>query len=127
MTSRPPKSTLTYTPFPYTTLFRSHLAFRARSDLMDRLDQQVDHRIRKLSFPRHQINGIEPELARRYMPAHLRGFLAGNPANDLIDPCLARRSAEHTSELPSLMRISYAVFCLKQHTIRTSPECCSSY
>src|SRR3546814_11015259 len=37
-----------------------HLAFRARSDLMDRLDQQVDHRIRKLSFPRHQINGIEP-------------------------------------------------------------------
>src|SRR3546814_9752245 len=66
------------------------LAFRARSDLMDRLDQQVDHRIRKLSFPRHQINGIEPELARRYMPAHLRGFLAGNPANDLIDPCLAR-------------------------------------
>src|SRR3546814_5689114 len=67
-----------------------HLAFRARSDLMDRLDQQVDHRIRKLSFPRHQINGIEPELARRYMPAHLRGFLAGNPANDLIDPCLAR-------------------------------------
>src|SRR3546814_2480880 len=42
-----------------------HLAFRARSDLMDRLDQQVDPRIRKLSFPRHQINGIEPELARR--------------------------------------------------------------
>src|SRR3546814_2271852 len=61
-----------------------HLAFRARSDLMDRPDQQVDHRIRKLSFPRHQINGIE-------------------------------RSEEHTSELQSLMRISYAVFCLKNN------------
>src|SRR3546814_15055763 len=49
-----------------------HLAFRARSDLMDRLDQQVDHRIRKLSFPRHQINGIKPELTRRYSPAPLQ-------------------------------------------------------
>src|SRR3546814_6716907 len=101
----PPRSTRTDTLLPYTTLFRSdqesllaidpldvfrdiahHLAFRARSDLMDRLDQQVDHRIRKLSFQRHQINGIEPEL----------------------------RSEEHTSELQSLMRISYAVFCLKK-------------
>src|SRR3546814_16827878 len=98
----PPRSTRTDTLLPYTTLFRSdqesllaidpldvfrdiahHLAFRARSDLMDRLDQQVDHRIRKLSFQRHQINGIEPELASRYMPAHPRGIPSGNPANDL--------------------------------------------
>src|SRR3546814_4434642 len=84
------ESLLAIDPLDVFRYIAHHLAFRARSDLMDRLDKQVDHRIRKLSFPRHQINGIEPELARRYMPAHRRGLRAGNAANDLIQPCLAR-------------------------------------
>src|SRR3546814_4171736 len=60
------------------------------------------------------------------MPAHLRGLFTGNAANNLIDPWLARsrqeRSEEHTSELQSLMRISYAVFCLKKKNERRRHE-----
>src|SRR3546814_2717587 len=41
---------------------------------------------------------------------------AGRPLRELVDPALGHRSEEHTSELQSLMRISYAVFCLKKKT-----------
>src|SRR3546814_1895569 len=43
----------------------------------------------------------------------LSPFIAGGPASRLCEDCPAPRSEEHTSELQSLMRISYAVFCLK--------------
>src|SRR3546814_8460370 len=90
MIRRPPRSTRTDTLFPYTTLFRSaRLLLRAGAA---RRCQRLQHR------PRGYLDGGEPghEVAGR------RGR----------DP----RSEEHTSELQSLMRISYAVFCLKKKT-----------
>src|SRR3546814_1414726 len=92
MIRRPPRSTRTDTLFPYTTLFRSVLAQSA----MAGNDQ------------RDRVGGAAPPdraLAARH--AHDFGDLGVG----------AGRSEEHTSELQSLMRISYAVFCLKKKKI----------
>src|SRR3546814_2141219 len=86
MIRRPPRSTRTDTLFPYTTLFRS------------------------APLP-------GPGAARA--AAHRRGVPAGpghRVAGDADRPRDRLRSEEHTSELQSLMRISYAVFCLKKKT-----------
>src|SRR3546814_15279197 len=88
---RPPRSTRTDTLFPYTTLFRSRTA-------------------------RHPSLGDRDEL--------LRGGLGGGRRHRILASRDAARqpfgrgprSEEHTSELLSLMRISYAVFCLKKNT-----------
>src|SRR3546814_11256878 len=85
MIRRPPRSTRTYTLFPYTTLFRS-APRRLRPG-------QAGHR-------RHRREG------RRAHPRPGGGDGQGKRHGD--------RSEEHTSELQSLMRISYAVFCLKK-------------
>src|SRR3546814_20617681 len=85
---RPPRSTLTDTLFPYTTLFRSLMAMI----VIDALEMiGVDHQ------HRHR----QPVAPRRTQCAFA---LFENRT----------RSEEHTSELQSLMRISYAVFCLKK-------------
>src|SRR3546814_8190585 len=94
MTGRPPRSTRTDTLFPDTTLFRS--------------DSRPHHRrAGGRAAPGRGDEGMGPR-------AHLRG---GNDARLLQLRHRARRlhcrSEEHTSELQSLMRISYAVFCLK--------------
>src|SRR3546814_3708862 len=95
MIRRPPSSTRTDTLFPYTTLFRS-----GRSG-------------RKGSTPhvRDQPRGVHPRQQQVEI-APIAGIGAA------VQPPLAadRRSEEHTSELQSLMRISYAVFCLKKKT-----------
>src|SRR3546814_5524576 len=84
MIRRPPRSTRTDTLFPYTTLFRSTVV--PRSPL--RTLPPASNACRKVSQP-----------------------WLGQPAS-ITAP--QRRSEEHTSELQSLMRISYAVFCLKK-------------
>src|SRR3546814_4409293 len=88
MIRRPPRSTPTDTLFPYTPLFRSR-AFRAARRACERA-----------SGP----SARAPSRRARYRAhiARVRGR--------------SRRSEEHTSELQSLMRISYAVFCLKKKT-----------
>src|SRR3546814_2280237 len=91
MIRRPPRSTRTDTLFPYTTLFRSR---RVRHQLVQRC--QVEAR-------GHRID---------------RRRLAG--AGQLHEAELGVRSEEHTSELQSLMRISYAVFCLKKKNRTTA-------
>src|SRR3546814_2113271 len=90
MIRRPPRSTRTDTLFPYTTLFRSHAHRRDRP----RPGDQLARRLGQLPAPQGRT-------------AQRRG--AGERAfrQDA-------RSEEHTSELQSLMRISYAVFCLKK-------------
>src|SRR3546814_10888078 len=93
MIRRPPRSTRTDTLFPYTTLFRSRC--RARRG---RVFPHPHRRYRRPPFARRLCRGI----ARR--PQMARPRLGRRP----------RRSEEHTSELQSLMRISYAVFCLKK-------------
>src|SRR3546814_15890185 len=86
MIRRPPRSTRTDTLVPYTTLFRS--AARAGSRLAP------------------ETSGATPDHC-------LRGGAAGSSHRPRSAPG-ADRSEEHTSELQSLMRISYAVFCLKK-------------
>src|SRR3546814_3085408 len=87
MIRRPPRSTRTDTLFPYTTLFRSGRRAHARAQ----------HRQRRIAARVRAAGRNRPSLPRR-----ARGTGAGE------------RSEEHTSELQSLMRISYAVFCLKK-------------
>src|SRR3546814_7465717 len=87
----PPRSTRTDTLFPYTTLFRSHRCRASRGE--------------SLCAP-HRAGAV---VARG---VHLRATRRGNP--DRVATLRSRRSEEHTSELQSLMRISYAVFCLKK-------------
>src|SRR3546814_6289573 len=94
MIRRPPRSTRTDTLFPYTTLFRS-----AQTDAEDHLlSESIE--IRNLHA------GLRLGLA--YRLSRLRRWRQARRTDD------RRRSEEHTSELQSLMRISYAVFCLKK-------------
>src|SRR3546814_5686621 len=93
MRRRPPKSTRTDTLFPYPTLFRSLFL----SPVPSRHEpQSSDHRAAHFHIPSARSQGADDSaLAGR--AAHRRG-----------------RSEEHTSELQSLMRIPYAVVCLKK-------------
>src|SRR3546814_4492924 len=97
MIRRPPRSTRTDTLFPYTTLFRSFVNYR-RVGIMVVPPAGIR---RSLSYCRRC--GSEDGLFGRYFPYRSGG--------------LRYRSEEHTSELQSLMRISYAVFCLKKKKI----------
>src|SRR3546814_1523604 len=104
MIRRPPRSTRTDTLFPYTTLFRSaqYIPPRAR-----RGPAHSDRGDRERTHPR--TNGLvsRPDGTRVGLgTAAIAQF--------------GRRSEEHTSELQSLMRISYAVFCLKKKKTTTS-------
>src|SRR3546814_6020601 len=110
MIRRPPRSTRTDTLLPYTTLFRAarppgcHLRvlprdYRCHGAIC--LRDQTSNRL--LCRPaRRRPNGSLVRVCTRASP---------RPAH--------RRSEEHTSELQSLMRISYAVFCLTQQTLTT--------
>src|SRR3546814_10589567 len=101
---RPTRSTLTDTLFPYTTLFRPHPR-RPRGGF-----RRVRRGVRPV--PHHSF-GREPRAGDADLHAPARRRLhrqAQHPA------AVRSRSEEHTSELQSLMRISYAVFCLKKNT-----------
>src|SRR3546814_3694950 len=106
MIRRPPSSTRTDTLFPYTTLFRSIEQFLAA-----RLALGVQLAGMRLFFVRN---------ARRHRAAgdHDRRHRAAGD-HDRRQMAEAQRSEEHTSELQSLMRISYAVFCLKKKNKHT--------
>src|SRR3546814_3056771 len=110
MLPRPPRSTRTDTLFPYTTLFRSGEPQAAvRTEVLLRCevvdvglgDVQVDAACG--ARPIDHREGTSIALHAR----HGRG----DPGGGLV---VRPRSEEHTSELQSLMRISYAVFCLKK-------------
>src|SRR3546814_5805896 len=96
MIRRPPRSTRTDTLFPYTTLFRSDqvAAVNAIGEI-------------GFEFPREK-ERLYPQLT---LAAHVLGFT--NAEGQGVTG-VEGRSEEHTSELQSLMRISYAVFCLKK-------------
>src|SRR3546814_7367342 len=94
MIRRPPRSTRTDTRFPYTTLVRS---WACRSQ---------DHELYRQGARKR---GDRAGMARKVAAA------------GAVHPAVGRgmaRSEEHTSELQSLMRISYAVFCLKKKNIQ---------
>src|SRR3546814_1375885 len=112
MIRRPPISTRTDTPFPYTTLFRSQGDIHA--DLL-RLAQLGDEGLVVTDHQR-RLAGGQRERLDRHGPVVKPG--GGGAVATADKPGLAR-SEEHTSELQSLMRISYAVFCLKKKKIYT--------
>src|SRR3546814_2503851 len=96
MIRRPPRSTRTDTLFPYTTLFRSSQDLAA--------DRHADGRLRGRPVLPAVPSPAWADDRRRLPPDHERQHDLGGHG----------RSEEHTSELQSLMRISYAVFCLKK-------------
>src|SRR3546814_6139836 len=114
MLLRPPRSTRTAPPFPYTAPFRSldldGAGFHVRHRQLDDLDD--------LDLVRARAGG-DGRVAG-FPPCLLERRLATERANvvELVDTAADQRdrgrSEEHTSELQSLMRISYAVFCLKK-------------
>src|SRR3546814_2779636 len=109
MIRRPPRSTRTDTLFPYTTLFRSGL--HAAGTIAYEAGYALEPRLTRLA---RALPKGEPLLwfglfkdVQRLSAADVPSLLHA-PAAKLEPP----RSEEHTSELQSLMRISYAVFCL---------------
>src|SRR3546814_6907607 len=128
MIRRPPRSTRTDTLFPYTTLFRSlcdryRAAESAHAIDRKRLDQRREHGWRGEQDRRF---ALEDRSSRAGLSCRRRGQADRVAGRNDIDaghpyaPYIAAlrptvfRSEEHTSELQSLMRISYAVFCLKK-------------
>src|SRR3546814_4798825 len=128
MVRRPPRSTRTDTPFPYTTLFRSVRALitilrhEERHAAARRLERSgiVERRLR-------QALGLVPVRGTCQPLAQLEEVRCHHALGQALLPAQVRivrhvsegtvRSEEHTSELQSLMRISYAVFCLKKKKI----------
>src|SRR3546814_4318722 len=103
MIRRPPRSTRTDTLFPYTTLFRSD------------------------AFETKKLAGEHERVAENQAGNEVLLDLAEYSAAeaDLGHRRLDDRSEEHTSELQSLMRISYAVFCLKKKNTKKHTKCAS--
>src|SRR3546814_5584251 len=116
MRRRPPRSTRTDTLFPYTTLFRSHSPPGAKvlpngcalvgDCRKPRPGEQVD------------ANGcaVEQNFVLRGVKFEFDSDRLTAEAKRILDQVAVTRSEEHTSELQSLMRNSYAVFCLKKKT-----------
>src|SRR3546814_8379659 len=99
MIRRPPRSTRTDTLFPYTTLFRSHVGRDASIG-----EHLCDRTRRREGYGPHVVTGI----------FQMQGNACELRMRAEISEPIRHRSEEHTSELQSLMRISYAVFCLKK-------------
>src|SRR3546814_1095850 len=121
MIRRPPRSTRTDTLFPYTTLFRSLVGGgvlavhgHARADCRR---GEVKHR-QGSGFAHGSIPLVLKDIAdgpeSRDREAHRELVAVSDRRVAALDNRDIERSEEHTSELQSLMRISYAVFCLKK-------------
>src|SRR3546814_4878646 len=108
MIRRPPISTRTDTLFPYTTLFRS------RNPNVPSRYHRVLRRAKGNGAAQARSAGRQNQEARKQKGRHPKV----PPPYDEVS--CSRRSEEHTSELQSLMRISYAVFCLKKN--KTTPQ-----
>src|SRR3546814_2928842 len=103
----PPRSSRSYPPFPYPTLLRSIPLSCSREEsaalaelLPGRRHAEVGRVRQQGAAERHDLDALLQQVGLRRRPRGSMGIL--------------ERSEEHTSELQSLMRISYAVFCLKK-------------
>src|SRR3546814_9257267 len=107
MIPRPPRSTRTDTLCPYTTLFRS------KSDTVRNHELGIKGRAGRISYNANvfYVDWDDPQVNTS---TTFWGFFAMQNANKASTRGVELRSEEHTSELQSLMRISYAVFCLKK-------------
>src|SRR3546814_10583585 len=117
MIRRPPRATRTDPLFPYTTLFRSPPKQNAFTKAASRIGWKRVCRwkviaISEFTLNAQQINSYTFSTLESYLPLAIGYLLLTLPISSLTR--WLERSEEHTSELQSLMRISYAVFCLKQ-------------
>src|SRR3546814_1584134 len=117
MIRRPPGSTRTDTLFPYTTLFRSRPARQSSAAAPAAARRPSVRPRRGAHWPRSQVH----HRAARFQVQRVIALA-------IIIACIVEprdqetpRSEEHTSELQSLMRISYAVFCLKKKKKTAQP------
>src|SRR3546814_1076242 len=113
MIRRPPVSTRTDTLFPYTTLFRSKVKQNDETLAYDQGGMSA------VTVKCGVYSSQTPSPCRICTPSGCWPCAIGRPIISASPPvatpaCVLPRSEEHTSELPSLMRISYAVFCLKK-------------
>src|SRR3546814_4221273 len=119
MLRRPPWTTLTDTRFPYTTLFRSFSCrlptadARSQPQVQDKEAAMAEQQPPDIKLPDpveiSKSMAAIAERSQKLVAEFLARQQAGGGGNGNLD-----RSEEHTSELQSLMRISYAVFCLKK-------------
>src|SRR3546814_8205787 len=111
MIRAPPRSTRTDTLFPYSTLCRSRRA--------DPAELAVAERILATGFGDEAATAVAQAFGHHH-------HAVPDPGHDGFDfGQKPRRSEEHTSELQSLMRTSYAVFCLKKKTKQTDKDASS--
>src|SRR3546814_2160632 len=134
MILQPPRSTRTDTLFPYPTLFRSSQILSLGGDSRDERASRPC-----AGHPRGLLYDLSPEnlavafvlfraLTRaRRLKAPPSPLMRTAPLRNHKPQNLINRSEEHTSELQSLMRISYAVFCLKKKTKYTSRHSTPNY
>src|SRR3546814_962736 len=124
MIRRPPRSTRTDTLFPYTTLFRSRASLKKEV-------REASGALEVRGASTHNLKDVDVDIplgvlvvltgvAGSGKSSLIQGSIAGQEGVITVDQGAIRgsrrsnRSEEHTSELQSLMRISYAVFCLKK-------------
>src|SRR3546814_9231287 len=126
MKRRLPRSTRTDTLFPYTSLFRSCVRAKRDELLVPQIERvwrgnmQVygaDKVWRQLQRERIEVARCTVERLMRQMG--IQGARRGKNVRTTISDPTVPRSEEHTSELQSLMRISYAVFCLTKKNNNT--------
>src|SRR3546814_1556666 len=108
MIRRPPRSTRTDTLFPYTTLFRSEgLSLHSIGMALSRTPYELRLSTSEVWNTEFRYTRITSQCRMQSQHNSLRADYGHKPS-------ASNRSEEHTSELQSLMRISYAVFCLKK-------------
>src|SRR3546814_9226512 len=115
MSRPPPRSTRTDTLFPYTTLFRSW-SYDCRGEGRTSVRSRAPRRAcRAPRLPHHGAADLQDAEGSLALPHQRAGYvLRADRRAAHLSAGSEGRSEEHTSELQSLMRISYAVFCLKK-------------
>src|SRR3546814_2372441 len=115
MRRRPPRSTRTDTLFPYTTLFRSEESEDEDQNIEQRLESMFVAKTAEQFFHIHAMKKRVTFLpAFKSDKAIFQAAMEASATESRSGTSKPERSEEHTSELQSLMRSSYAVFCLKK-------------
>src|SRR3546814_9275623 len=122
MIRRPPRSTRTYTLFPYTARLRSllpkdYLRLWLTGEYISEMSDSAGTSWLDTGARRWSPELLAAtDLSEEQMPSLVEGTDQAGKLRSELSSTWGMRSAEHTSELQSLMRISYAVFCLKKTT-----------
>src|SRR3546814_3050565 len=122
MIRRPPRSTRTDTLFPYTTLFRSEFALILEELTRSEAQAKIERLKVAIASAECEFNGARLTLGASFGMAVMVEADSGESLIARADADMYARSEEQTSELQSLMRISYAVFCLTKKPQQTTKQ-----